>query len=74
MEAGDPAGALDVLIDLVHLGRMMANREFYQEVAWGYRTMIDATIRIRDVVYLDYSASQPALTHEQLTAALFEED
>lgn len=70
VEAGDPAGALDVLIDLMHLGRMMANREFYEEVAWGYRTMIDATIRIRDVVYLDYSASQPALTHEQLTTAI----
>jgi hypothetical protein len=69
-EAGDPAGALDVLVDLLHLGRMMANREFFEEVAWGYRVMIDSTIRVRDVVYTDYSSAQPVLTHEQLTGAI----
>lgn len=70
LEAGDPAGALDVLIDLLHLGRMMADREFYEEVAWGYRTMIDAAIRIRDVAYVDYSSDQPELTHDQLLEAI----
>ncbi len=67
---GDPAGAIDVLIDLLHLGRMMANREFFEEVEWGYRTMIDATIRVRDIAYLDYSSNQPSLTYDQLTASI----
>ncbi len=67
---GDPAGALDVLIDLMHLGRMMADREFYEEVAWGYRTMIDAAIRVRDVVFVDYASKQPVLDHAQLTEAI----
>lgn len=70
LEAGDPAGALDVLIDLLHLGRMMADREFYEEVAWGYRAMIDAAIRVRDVAYVDYSSDQPVLTHDQLLEAI----
>lgn len=70
LEAGDPAGALDVLIDLLHLGRMMADRGFYEEVAWGYRAMIDAAIRIRDVAYVDYSSDQPVLTHDQLLEAI----
>ncbi len=66
LESGDATGALDVLVDLLHLGRMMADRNFFEEVEWGYRTMIDATIRIRDVAYVDYSSQQPSLTQDQL--------
>ncbi len=63
---GNPAGAIDVLVDLLHLGRMMANREFYDEVAWGYRTMIDAAIRVRDVAYIDYSSDQQVLNYDEV--------
>lgn len=70
LEAGEPARALDVLIDLLHLGRMMADREFFEEVAWGYRVMIDAAIRVRDVAFVDASQSSPGLTHEALGEAI----
>jgi hypothetical protein len=70
LEGGDAAGALDVLIDLLHLGRMMADREFHEEVAWGYRTMIDAAIRVRDVAYVDYASDRPALDHDTLLEAI----
>lgn len=70
LSEGDPAAAIDVLIDLLHLGRMMADRQFYEEVAWGYRTMIDAAIRVRDIAYVDYSSNQPALTHDELLTAI----
>lgn len=70
LNAGNPAGALDVLIDLLHLGRMMADREFFEEVSWGYRVMIDSAIRIRDVAFVDYSQASPALTHDQFLEAI----
>ncbi|UYV11245.1 MAG: hypothetical protein NCW75_08005 [Phycisphaera sp.] len=70
LSEGDPAGALDVLIDLMHLGRMMANREFFEEVAWGYRTMIDAAIRVRDVAYVDYTSNDQVLDYDQLMQAI----
>lgn len=70
LEAGNPAGAIDVLIDLLHLGRMMADREFFVEVAWGYRVMIDAAIRVRDIAFVDYSQTSPLLGHEQLMEAI----
>jgi len=70
LDGGDPAGAVDVLIDLLHLGRMMADRTFYEEVAWGYRVMIDAAIRVRDVVFVDYASTQPVLGYDELAAAI----
>lgn len=69
-ETGDPAAGVDLLIDLMHLGRMMASREFYEEVAWGYRVMIDAAIRVRDEAYVDYSTDSPKLGYEALKAAI----
>lgn len=69
-DGGDPAAALDVLIDLMHLGRMMADREFFEEAAWGYRVMIDAAIRVRDVAYVDYSTDDPTLAYDGLMAAI----
>ncbi|GIW73760.1 MAG: hypothetical protein KatS3mg103_0282 [Phycisphaerales bacterium] len=65
-DQGRPADGIDALVDLMHLGRMMADREFYEEVAWGYRTMIDSAVRIRDVAYIDYTQDTPQLTSEQL--------
>lgn len=70
LDEGNPAGALDVLVDVLHLGRMMANREFFEEVAWGYRTMIDAAIRVRDIAYIDYTSDQQVLTYDELTEVI----
>ena len=67
---GDPGAGIDLLIDLMHLGRMMADRQFFAEVAWGYRTMIDTAIRIRDVAYVDYSSDDPQLDQERLLEAI----
>ncbi len=70
LEQGNAAGGLDVLIDLMHLGRMMADREFFEEVEWGFRVMIDAAIRTRDVAYVDDTMESPQLDYEALTTAI----
>jgi len=70
LEAGDAVGALDVLIDLLHLGRMMADRQFYEEAAWGYRVMIDAAIRVRDIAFVDYATDDAQLEYVALTEAI----
>ena len=69
-DQGDHAGAIDRLIDLMHLGRMMADRQFFEEVAWGYRVMTDSAIRVRDVAYQDYSSGDPQLDYAVLKAAI----
>ena len=70
LEAGDAAGGLDVLIDLMHLARMMVDREFFEEVDWGFRVMIDAAIRIRDIAYVDSIADDSQLDYDAITAAI----
>lgn len=65
LAAGDPAGAMDVLADWVYFGRQIADREFHEEKAWAFNTMILATERIRDVAYEDFRGEQK-LTGEQL--------
>ncbi|MEO1279702.1 MAG: hypothetical protein AAFV77_12165, partial [Planctomycetota bacterium] len=66
LESGDAAGALDVLIDLMHLGRMMVDRQFFEEVDWGFRVMIDAAIRSRDIAYVDNTKDDPQLDYDSL--------
>ncbi|MEQ8843573.1 MAG: hypothetical protein RIB58_01865 [Phycisphaerales bacterium] len=66
LEQGDAAGGLDVLVDLMHLGRMMADRSFFEEVSWGYRVMIDSAIRVRDIAYMDYVAEDTQLDYDAL--------
>ncbi|MGD1917361.1 MAG: hypothetical protein ACFCBV_14400 [Phycisphaerales bacterium] len=70
LESGDAAGALDVLIDLMHLGRMMVDRQFFEEVDWGFRVMIDAAIRSRDIAYVDNTKDDPQLDYDSLTKAI----
>ncbi|MEO1007860.1 MAG: hypothetical protein AAFX79_04795 [Planctomycetota bacterium] len=70
LDEGRGADALDVLVDLMHVGRMMADRQFHAEVAWGYRTMIDAAIRLRDIAFVDYNASSPTLSDDDIQVAI----
>lgn len=62
--AGDVAGAVDVLVDLVYLGRQMADRGFFRESDWGLVAMIDGFRRLRDVVYQDFRSGKPVMTAE----------
>lgn len=66
---GDPAGALDVLADLVQFGRQILDREFYQEKAWAFETMILALERARDVVYVD-TRGPMALSADELETVI----
>lgn len=62
---GDPAGAIDVLLNLTTLGRQMADRQFVVEALWGYQAMTSALTRIRDVAYVDFRGDRQ-LTQQQL--------
>lgn len=66
---GDPAGALDVMADLVQFGRQILDREFHEEKQWAFRTMILAAERMRDIAFND-SRTDALLTPEQLTDAI----
>jgi len=70
LDAGDADGAIDLLADLMHLGRMMADRSFFEEVQWGFRTMVDAAIRLRDIAFVDYNAQRPDLGYDPLLEAI----
>ncbi len=64
---GDPAGAIDALLNLMVLGRQIADRQLVAEALWGYQAMTSALSRIRDVAYVDFRGGR-ALTQEQLRA------
>ena len=66
---GDPAGAIDVLTDWLFLTRQVADREFGREAEFGYRQMLNALERIRDIAYQDMRGER-RLTLEQLQAAI----
>jgi hypothetical protein len=48
----------------------MADREFFTESRWGFRSMTATLERIRDVVYVDFRSGQPSLTIEHIMSAL----
>ncbi|CAN5810327.1 hypothetical protein BH11PLA1_BH11PLA1_21220 [soil metagenome] len=67
---GKPAAALDTLIRTCWIGRMMCDREFQQEIAWGLDCMTLALMRMRDVAYQDSLLSAPQLTAENIRDVL----
>ncbi|MCA9287559.1 MAG: hypothetical protein KDA05_03185, partial [Phycisphaerales bacterium] len=69
LAAGDPAGAIDVLTDWTFFARQMADRALFREVVFGYRQMIDAMERIRDIAYQDMRGDR-ALTLQQIQDAI----
>ena len=69
LDAGDPAGAIDVLTDWAFFARQMADRALFDEAVFGYRQMIDAMERIRDIAFLDMRGDR-ALTLQQIQDAI----
>lgn len=51
--AGKPSDAIDLLTNLMCLGRQMADRQMFPEVKWGLTHMKTCAERIRDVAYVD---------------------
>jgi hypothetical protein len=68
--AGDFDKSLKVLIDWLFFARQMADRAFFQESRWGWRAMIAAADRLRDVVYTDFRYGEHKITNEQLQSVL----
>ncbi|MDQ7013433.1 MAG: hypothetical protein Q9O74_06000 [Planctomycetota bacterium] len=69
LEAGDGAGALDVLADLIQFGRQILDREFHAEKVWAFEAMILAAERMRDVAYND-GRGAASLTAEEFKTAI----
>lgn len=67
---GKPKEAMDQLVRLCWIGRMMADREFQQEKAWGMNCVILSLMRIRDIAYLDSKKDQSDLQAEDLRAVI----
>lgn len=63
---GEPKKSLDIMLNLVALGRQLMDREFPAEAAYGYQLSIDAIRRIRDIVYIDFHSDSPKLTAQDL--------
>lgn len=61
--------ALDVLIDWLFFSRQIADRAFFREARWGWRSMIASADRIRDVVYTDFRGAHK-ITNDQIAAVL----
>ena len=57
--------AMELMLDMAILGRMMADRQLFDEVSWGMDTMQTAMLRIRDIAYID------ATKNGELTGAYF---
>lgn len=62
VQAGDGKNALRVLTEWLRFARMMADREFLDEKAWGMLTIMRAAERFRDLLY----QNEKAFTPEQL--------
>lgn len=68
--AGDPDGAIDLLIDWIFFCRQIADREFAAEVTWALTEMSRSFERIRDVAYEDSRKATPSATTDRLKAAI----
>lgn len=55
--AGKASDAVDLLTNLMCLGRQMADRQMFTEVKWGLTQMKTCAERVRDVAYVDFKAS-----------------
>lgn len=62
--------ALDLLMDWVFFGRQMAERAFFQEARWGWRTMATAAERIRDLAYQDFRSPRRQMPAETIAVTL----
>lgn len=65
---GKTAEAMDQLVRLCWIGRMMAQREFHAEKSWGFNCMTLALMHLRDVAYRDSRLEQPVLKAEEVRA------
>jgi hypothetical protein len=63
--AGDAPGAIEVLFDILYVGRQMVDRPFAIEKKWGGAVMARALERIRDVAFQDFHAEKHSLTAEK---------
>lgn len=61
--------AFDILIDWLFFSRQMVDRAFFQEARWGWRSMIVASDRLRDLVYTDFRGTHK-ITNDQIAAVL----
>jgi hypothetical protein len=50
---GKPSDAIDLLTNLMCVGRQMADRQLFAEIKWGLSQMKTGAERIRDVAYVD---------------------
>ncbi len=66
IEAGKPAEAMDQIVRLCWVSRMMADREFLEEKTWGMNALTLGLMRIRDIAYVDSRKDTYALTAEQV--------
>ncbi|MEL7473501.1 MAG: hypothetical protein AAGK04_09305 [Planctomycetota bacterium] len=66
---GDVASAIDVMGDVVFLGRQLADRQFAEETRWGLETMSEGLERIRSLLYADFIGSR-SLDQEAIQAAI----
>ncbi|MCH8986490.1 MAG: hypothetical protein IIB04_07760, partial [Acidobacteria bacterium] len=63
---GNILDAVELLIDLLYVGRQMADREYHEEAQWGLDTMNAALQRIRDVAYTDFRSDAHRLNDTTL--------
>ncbi len=67
---GNILDAVELLIDLLYVGRQMADREYHEEALWGLDTMNAALQRIRDVAYTDFRSDAHRLTDTALVQGI----
>lgn len=66
---GKFADAINVMTQLLIIGRQIADREFTAEVRWGLQAMSDSLSRMRDIAYQDFKGKK-SLTAAQIDALL----
>jgi hypothetical protein len=66
LAAGDGKGAVKVLVDWLFFSRQIADRPMIQEKKWAMESMRDALERIRDILYLDFTAEKHTLDADSL--------
>lgn len=58
LSEGEVAQAMDLLVDLAQFGYQIADRETLKESRWGYVTMANAIMRVRDIAYQDFKGDR----------------
>ncbi|MBL8758072.1 MAG: hypothetical protein JNK35_06545 [Phycisphaerae bacterium] len=65
LAAGEAGSALELLWRWLHFSRSMADRLFFAEVEWSFKTMLLTLERMRDIAYVDSRADKQSLTADQ---------